>query len=180
MVPTKGEDKPGCLAHHSSVVFGDKMYLFGGSNLETENRKFYALDLNSLKWEIIKPKPASESICISRDEHTAVVYENEGSMILFAGFLQGQRTNDVVKYFFQENRWAKVALKGPQPKPRSGHSAVVHQGSMWVFGGRDDDNNKLNDLWRFDVAAGTWQEIKPSDGVYPLERSGHSCDIYEG
>ena len=178
---TKGDDRPGCLAHHTSVVFGDKMYLFGGSNLETENKKFYALDLNTLKWEVVKVKAASEA-ALSRDEHTALVYENEGSMIVFAGFVQGQRTNDIVKYFFQDAKWAKVPLKAGSlvPKPRSSHSAVIHQGGMWIFGGRDDDNNKLNDLWRYDIAANTWQEIKPADGVYPLERSGHSCDVYDG
>ena len=26
-----GREIPGALSHHSSVVFGDKMYLFGGS-----------------------------------------------------------------------------------------------------------------------------------------------------
>lgn len=88
----------------------------------------------------------------------------------------------MVKYFFQDNRWAKVNFSAsqPQPKPRSGHSGVIHQGGMWIFGGRDDDNNKLNDIWRFDITASTWQEIKPSDGIYPLERSGHSCDVFDG
>lgn len=89
MIPTKGDDRPGCLAHHSSVVFGDKMYLFGGSNLETENKKFYTLDINSLRWEVVKPKAGNEVLSLSRDEHTTVVYENEGSMIVFGGFLQG-------------------------------------------------------------------------------------------
>jgi len=43
---TSPEDRPGQVAHHTSVVFGDKMFLFGGSNLETENKKFFSLDLN--------------------------------------------------------------------------------------------------------------------------------------
>jgi len=30
------------------------MYLFGGSNLETENKKFYTLDLNTFKWEVVR------------------------------------------------------------------------------------------------------------------------------
>ena len=51
---------------------------------------------------------------------------------------------------------------------------------MYLFGGRDEDNAKLNDLWRFDIATNVWQEVKPSDGKYPLERSGHAADIYEG
>ena len=45
---------PGALAHHSSVVFNDRMYLFGGSSSNgAENQKFYSLDLKTFKWEII-------------------------------------------------------------------------------------------------------------------------------
>ena len=50
---------------------------------------------------------------------------------------------------------------------------------MYVFGGKDDDNNKLNDLWKLDLNTYTWVEIKPVDGFKPLERSGHSCDVYD-
>ena len=70
---TKGEDKPGRLAHHSSVVFGDKMFLFGGSNLETENRKFFILDLITFKWEVVKSRG---DLPITRDEHSAVINDN--------------------------------------------------------------------------------------------------------
>lgn len=96
-IPTKGDEKPGCLAHHSSVVFGDKMFLFGGSNLETENRKFFSLDLGQFKWEVVKSRG---DLPLTRDEHSAVVNDNEMSMIIFGGFCDGQRTNEVLKYLF--------------------------------------------------------------------------------
>ena len=31
---------------------------------------------------------------------------------------------------------------------------------MWVFGGKDDENNKLNDFWKFDIASKTWSKIE--------------------
>jgi Galactose oxidase, central domain len=62
------------------------MYLFGGSNLETENKKFYTLELNNCKWDVVKVRGDQPP---TRDEHTACVYENEGSMIVFGGFLHG-------------------------------------------------------------------------------------------
>lgn len=96
-MPTKGETKPGQIAHHSSIVFGDRMYLFGGSNLELENSKFFTLDLNTFKWDVVKLKG---DLPTSRDEHTAVFNDSDGSMIIFGGFLSGQRTNTMVKYFF--------------------------------------------------------------------------------
>jgi hypothetical protein len=30
-IETSGREIPGALSHHTSVVFGEKMYLFGGS-----------------------------------------------------------------------------------------------------------------------------------------------------
>ena len=96
----------------------------------------------------------------TRDEHTACYFEPESSMIIFGGFMKGVRTNEIDKFLFQENRWVKVNATGVRPSPRSGHASVIHQSSMWVFGGKDDDNRKLNDLWRFDLGTNVWQEIK--------------------
>jgi hypothetical protein len=39
--------------------------------------------------------------------------------------------------------------KKSYPPPRAGHSAIVYGDSMILFGGKDDENNKLNDLWIF-------------------------------
>lgn len=51
---------------------------------------------------------------------------------------------------------------------------------MYIFGGKDYDNNKLNDLWRFDLQTYQWKHIDPAQGSHdiPLERSGHSCDVF--
>ena len=43
---------------------------------------------------------------------------------------------------------------------------------MFIFGGKDEDNNKLNDLWRLDLDHYTWEKIEPADGIAPIERSG--------
>jgi len=37
--------KPPNISNHSSVVFEKKMFLFGGSSGEKENRDLYTLDL---------------------------------------------------------------------------------------------------------------------------------------
>lgn len=49
---------------------------------------------------------------------------------------------------------------------------------MYIFGGRNNDNKKLNDLWKYDILKQTWTEIKMPEESIPLERSGHSCDVY--
>jgi hypothetical protein len=50
---------------------------------------------------------------------------------------------------------------------------------MYIFGGKDSENNKLNDLWKLDLSTYKWVEIQTVDGERPIERSGHSCDIID-
>lgn len=75
-------------------------------------------------------------------------------MIIFGGFADGSRTNEVLRYSFSENKWIKVDINSKcQPSGRSGHSSVVFEGNMYIFGGKDEDNNKLNDIWRLDLSS---------------------------
>lgn len=52
---------------------------------------------------------------------------------------------------------------------------------MYIFGGKNEDSEKLNDLWCFNIADQTWKQITPKnqDNI-PNPRSGHSCDIFDG
>ena len=49
---------------------------------------------------------------------------------------------------------------------------------MAVFGGRDEDNNKLNDLWLFNISSYVWEKIE-TDFNIPKGRSGHSACLYK-
>lgn len=54
-VATTGAHQPGAISHHSSVVFHEKMYLFGGSIGNSDpNERMYSLDLKSNKWEVVE------------------------------------------------------------------------------------------------------------------------------
>lgn len=83
-------------------------------------------------------------------------------MIVFGGFTFGQRTNDVFQFNFSNNQWARVRNEGKDaPKPRAGHSAVIRYDEvngdcMYIFGGKDDDNTKMNDTWKFNFKTRTW------------------------
>jgi hypothetical protein len=43
-------------------------------------------------------------------------------------------------------------IGGLFPPKRVGHTAILYGDSMMIFGGKDEDNNKLNDLWEFNFA----------------------------
>jgi N-acetylneuraminic acid mutarotase len=86
------------------------MYLFGGSSQEHKSTQhsFYTLDLKNLKWEGII---ARGDVPVSRDDHTAVLYE--GGMVIFGGFTpDGEKSNEVYMYYFKENKWEKISVLG--------------------------------------------------------------------
>lgn len=48
---------------------------------------------------------------------------------------------------------------------------MANGNSVFVFGGQDDENNKLGDLWEFNVTTKAWVQIGQS--LPDLARSGH-------
>lgn len=83
---------------------------------------------------------------------------------------------------------------GVPPAPRYHHSAVVHEGSMFIFGGYTGDlhsNSNLanrNDLWEYKFGNGQWTEWHydppstpdPRRRKAPVPRSAHSAAVYDG
>jgi N-acetylneuraminic acid mutarotase len=64
------------------------------------------------------------------------------------------------------------------PGARFGHTAVVHNDEMLVFGGRD--SHFLNDLWSFSFETGMWKALVDgsSEGINcPSPRAGHTAVV---
>jgi N-acetylneuraminic acid mutarotase len=81
-------------------------------------------------------------------------------MLIFGGFVEGYRTNEIHLYDFKSRKWEPHTWTGISPEPRAGHTGTVYKDCLYVFGGKDDDNNKLHDLWQFDLNKKVWKEIK--------------------
>ena len=51
LIDMQGKDVPGPISHHSCSVFGDKLYLIGGTKFSGEqNTLIYVLDMKLYKW----------------------------------------------------------------------------------------------------------------------------------
>ena len=62
------------------------------------------------------------------------------------------------------------------PEPRSGHSAVTYRTFMYIFGGKNNEDEKLNDLWQYSFTESLWTKIQAPNP--PLSRSGHTCNVF--
>ena len=104
-------------------------------------------------------------------------------MVIFGGFIDGERTAGSYRFNFKTSEWSAILVDVSvgRPSARAGHSAVVNDKYMYIFGGKDNDDVLLNDLWRLDLESDVWEQVKVSDdSQVPQGRCGHSSVVYNG
>jgi hypothetical protein len=76
--------------------------------------------------------------------------------------------------------WSQSLAGGPAPAAREDHTwTVTPDGSFaYLFGGRDGAT-VFDDLWAYDLAAGTWSQVSDA-GSGPPARFGHNAAWAEG
>jgi N-acetylneuraminic acid mutarotase len=104
--------------------------------------------------------------------------ERDDSLLLFGGahyvfelnpgfFQSFTPNNDLWRYEVHSGFWTKLAPLGPLPTPRNGCNAVRLRDSMYMFGGLGRFLNTDNELWRYDIAGNTWEELTPEGSLPP-------------
>lgn len=95
------------------------------------------------------------------------------AIYVFGGDNGSRMLNDLLRFDVKEKSWGRAFATGTPPAPRYHHSAVVHDASMFVFGGYTGDihsNSNLtnkNDLFEYRFLTGQWTEWK-FIGVYVI------------
>lgn len=172
----KCENDPGPLCRHSALVHEDKMYVVGGTNFANESNGLHILDLKSMVWT---NSQLSNKEVPAVDSHSGVLYTADMTFILiFGGFISGTRSNQIYRLNLSSLAWDSPSDGCIKPCPRAGHAAVSYKTYMYIYGGCNEDNDRLNDIWRLDLTKFDWEEIKIKDEV-PTGRSGHSAVVYK-
>ena len=101
---------------------------------------------------------------LPRDDHVMSDL-SDGSFLVFGGFVNGSRVNELAKFqmanaqTINSTMLCEQSSSNASPKPRASMCSACYNDKFYVFGGQDDDNGKLDDLWEFDVASGQWRQI---------------------
>eukprot|EP01080_Neovahlkampfia_damariscottae_P002526 gene2526-3231_t len=133
------------LSYHTSTVYKDNMYCYGGRSKGTHfSKSVYKLNLKNFEWseiEINGPIPPS------RCDHTAVLNKNEKEIIIFGGWTEkDQKSNEVYTFNLENFTFTKVfySVKSiirelGKTRGLSAHSACFFEDdeSMIVYGGYD-------------------------------------------
>lgn len=87
-------------------------------------------------------------------------------MLVYGGYIPNKAIymTDMYSFDLEKMSWELFYKGGTEAEPegRSDFDMVVHEGSVWLFGG---SNGKvtLNDLWKFNYNEKKWTEIKESN-----------------
>jgi N-acetylneuraminic acid mutarotase len=97
-------------------------------------------------------------------------------MYIFGGFVAGTRSSELFSYDFAKNEWAQLGKDQKDgPEPRAGCSLVSHGGDLYSFGGHNEENERINELWCYNIASDKWSHIEHNGDVIPNARSGHTA-----
>ena len=141
-------------------------------------------NVDTLRWG--SPHEAPPGIAIERlGAATCVVRER---CYVFGGEgRSGGLRNDLLRLDFSEaDGWAGVATRGTPPPPRRGHALCAAEDGrrLWLFGGRDEAGEALDDLYvlNLDAAAPTWQLLKKrrEGAPWPAAREGALSGFVDG
>jgi hypothetical protein len=103
----------------------------------------------------------------------------------FGGYVNGSRVDEVIKFKHEGANIVAEHVSGGElcthgPAARASFSVGVAQDkTVYLFGGQEDDNRKLNDIWSFDTNKFEWTKIEVAPEDYsPKHRSGHSTCVF--
>jgi hypothetical protein len=121
---------------HTSFIYENNLYVFGGSIKDGGLlNDLWKLDLEAIKWEEIisnKNEKKDENNGENNDENKENKDENR------------ENEDDNV-----ENNNGNNLEK---PSPRSGHSLLMVNNEIYIFGGKIGMFQECNDLWKYDIS----------------------------
>ncbi|GAA5803685.1 hypothetical protein HPULCUR_009168 [Helicostylum pulchrum] len=161
--------KPPKMRAHSSVVFQDKMFVFGGTSKTLCSDILYILELDTFTWSIPKVSGTLPPPCRA---HCLLVDESNGKIYLFGGGDGQQYHNHLYVLDTFTMAWSRPKTTGDKPTERRAHATVLWQNSLYVFGG-GDGTKALNDVYRLDLSTKEWHCIE-TIGTKPTSRGYHT------
>jgi N-acetylneuraminic acid mutarotase len=122
--------KPSTRSHHSSVIFHDFLYIFGGhiDSSKGPTNKVWRFNLKQKNWELLS---VFGEIPMERSHHSCCL--NNDCMIVFGGYNSPNRFNDLYSFNLKTFTWTKILTNGTIKKI-SEHSATMFNNSMYIFG----------------------------------------------
>uniref|UniRef100_A0A3P8XAV1 Kelch repeat-containing protein n=1 Tax=Esox lucius TaxID=8010 RepID=A0A3P8XAV1_ESOLU len=152
-----------------------KIFVFGGSKNNKWFNDVHILDTQSWRWSMVEAQGKVPSLAY----HSCSMFRGE-LFVLGGVFPRPHPEPDGCSdslYIFDPHLsiWYQPIVTGDTPAPRSGHSACVIQGKIYVFGGWDTPIC-FNDIYMLDLGLMEFSTVQ-TNGSPPSPRSWHGCAL---
>ncbi|KAK2460366.1 hypothetical protein APHAL10511_007531 [Amanita phalloides] len=170
---------------HSVTLLDTTAWVLGGCDDHDSSTDIFCFDIETMQWTHPGTQGDPPPPCRA---HTCTLFDRK--MFIIGGGL-GPTYYDFIYVLDTTTRfWHRptVAKESnvPHPASRRAHTAVLHHGVIWVFGG-GNGMQALNDLWTLDVSAYLgyngkdakpvyWQKVE-TKGEPPAPRGYHTANL---
>ncbi|XP_063043108.1 kelch repeat-containing protein [Engraulis encrasicolus] len=152
-----------------------RIFVFGGSKSKKWFNDMHILDTQSWRWTMVEAQGKVPPLAY----HSCSLFR--GELFVFGGVFplphpQPDGCSDSIYIFSPDmSIWYQPIVNGDKPAPRSGHSACVIQGKIFIFGGWDTPVC-FNDMYMLDLGLMEFSAVK-TNGTPPSPRSWHGCAL---
>ena len=123
------------------------------------------------------------NVPLTRTSHAAMV-DSRGRMWVVGGetFAYSKHIDMVATFSPDINNpdvqgiWRPVHAKGEKgPSPRFGHSAVIHEDKIYMYGGTMRSGHVSHELWALDLNTLVWERVETSQGQCMASEAARLC-----
>ncbi|XP_059213653.1 uncharacterized protein zmp:0000001301 [Centropristis striata] len=145
-VKTSGSLPP-ALSDQSFALVGDQVFMFGGHDAAGEFCKdFHVFNTENLVWQKWEVKGESPAACSGQ----TLTAHHDKDIYLFGGKSKNEdgtvtSSNEIHKLSISKMKWKVPLYVGIPPARRHGHTAFIHHSHLYVFGGKNEEQ-EFNDL----------------------------------
>uniref|UniRef100_UPI00358FF906 rab9 effector protein with kelch motifs-like isoform X2 n=1 Tax=Myxine glutinosa TaxID=7769 RepID=UPI00358FF906 len=175
----RADASPVQRSRHACCVLCDELFIHGGSAGSRTLSDLWRYRAATNEWERLEgcgtPSPTLQ-------DHTMVASQN--ILVVFGGF-PGEPWNKIAphwEYSIEEHQWKRrlqsdSKMERQVPSNRRGHSAVLFNHVMHVYGGYMDLGGPSDEFWMLDLESGEWCLQRSAAGPGP--RYEHAVALWQ-
>uniref|UniRef100_A0A8D0HEE7 Uncharacterized protein n=1 Tax=Sphenodon punctatus TaxID=8508 RepID=A0A8D0HEE7_SPHPU len=166
---------------HACSIWKEWVYIYVG-RCHHSLSDFWRYSVVSNEWERLN---CSDDGPEELEEHSMVVYQ--GVLYVFGGMVDSAFTQGKIPlwmYDIESASWTEcqrsaVEVEQAAPANRKGHSAVVYNGSMYIYGGYFAIKGICQEFWALHFGTSEWSPVSTASySAGPGPRHGHSAVVY--
>lgn len=149
---SEGNNAPAARAHHSAVISGDFLYIFGGRNETHTFNDLWRFDIRTVTWKEMVPDNPEKAPSPRHSQAAALVPNaspDKGDLLMIFGgqSADGTLLSDTHFYSFGQHLWSELKGSESTPSPRKDSMmGCSKDGPCWLFGG-ETESGFVNDFY---------------------------------